>query len=139
MKKRSSFSKIEQNVRQSLRQNLNTAESDEDVKKFFIYAARDLIEQALTGKITVEYSDVLLDQQKKDGFVLSGNLKQNEEFMEAWGNSDLKPIMQRFAETSIKHLKHLVDKHPDKTEAKMFPTPSRSGGKFTNRPAKKRG
>lgn len=138
MKKQISFAKIEQNVRQSFRQNLNTAESDEDVKKFFVYAVQDLIKQALAGKVHVEYIEVLLDQEEKDGFALSQNLQQNEEFIEAWMNSDLKPIMQRFAETAIKHMKHL-GRHPDKTEAKMYPTPSHAGRKFTNPPAKKRG
>jgi len=137
MKKQTSFAKIDQNIRQFFRQNLNTAESDEDVKKFFVYAVQDLIKQALAGKVIVEYTDVLLDQEKKEGFALDENLKQNEEFMEAWGNSDLKSIIQRFAEAAIKHLKHL-DKHRDKTETKMYPTPSHAGWKFTNPPSKKK-
>ena len=38
MKKQKSFAHIEQELRHTYRNNLNIAESDEDVKKFFTYA-----------------------------------------------------------------------------------------------------
>ena len=42
MARQLSFSKYEQELRPELRQNLNIAESTEDVKKFFVYTIQKL-------------------------------------------------------------------------------------------------
>jgi len=137
MKKQKSFSKIEQDVRHNYRKNLNMAESTEDVKKFFIYAVQDFIGQAFEGRVTVDFDDINLDPQAEEGFVCCTALREHEEFMENWENSDLPMIIARLAENANNHIKHLEEKLPDKTEAKIYPTPSHSGQRFTNPPVKK--
>lgn len=137
MKKKKSFSKIEQDVRHNFRKNLNVAESTEDVKKFFIYAVQDLIGQAFAGRVTVDFDDINLDPQAEGGFVCCTALREHDEFMESWQHSDLPEIVGRLAENALNHIKHLEEKLPNKTEAKLYPTPSHSGRRFFNPPAKK--
>jgi hypothetical protein len=47
MTKRLSFVKYEQELRPTLRERINSAESTEDVKKFFAYAVLELLEEVL--------------------------------------------------------------------------------------------
>jgi hypothetical protein len=137
MEKQKSFSKIEQVIRHTFRNNLNIAESDEDAKKFFAYAVKDLTEQASEGQVSIESDDICLDQDAADGFTCSKRLKRDKIFMELWNNSDLAHIVTRLAENALNRIKHLEERHPDKSEAKIYPTPSHSGQRFSNRPAKK--
>jgi hypothetical protein len=137
MEKQKSFAKIEQDLRHMFRNNLNISESDEDVKKFFVYAVKDLLEQAHEGRITIEYNDISLGLDEVDGFVFSAALKKDDTFMKLWNNSDLPKIVKRMAESALNRIKHLEEKHPDKTEAKIYPTPSHGGHHFTNRPIKR--
>jgi len=137
MEKQESFAKIEQDVRHTFRDNLNNAESDEDVKKFFVYAVRDLMEQAYEGQVTLEYDDISLDLEAAGGFVCSKSLNKDKVFMQVWRNSDLPRIVERMAESALNRIKHLEKKHPDKTEAKIYPTPAHSGQRFTNKPGKR--
>jgi uncharacterized Fe-S center protein len=137
MKKHKSFSRIEQDVRHNYRKNLNMAESTEDVKKFFVYAVQDFIEQVFAGSLTVAFDDINLDQEAEGGFVCCTTLHENQAFKESWENSDLPKIIARLAENANNHIKHLEEKLPDKTEAKIYPTPSHSGQRFTNPPVKK--
>lgn len=126
MNKQVSYSKIENEVRAHFRNNLNQAESSEDVRKFFAYAVRELIDKAFEGEITFHFGDIELASGQEQAFLIHQGLLHDLTFMNAWHNSDLHPIIERMAVTAAKHLKHF-DKMPDKTEAKMFPTPSRGG------------
>ena len=63
-----SFSKYEQELRREYRQRINSAESTEDVKKFFVRAVIELFEKALGRKVEADYDDVYLDPRRKDGF-----------------------------------------------------------------------
>lgn len=137
MEKQKSFSHIEQELRHIYRNNLNNAESDEDVKKFFVYVVRDLFNEAYNGQVIISHDDISLDENRMEFFVLKDPLKKNKSFMAVWNNSDLPKIVGRMAENGINRIRHLEERHPDKTEAKMYPTPSHSGQRFTNRPAKK--
>ena len=121
MTKSFSYTKAEHNVRPEFHRNINLAESGEDVKKFFVYAAQHLIEQALDGKVSVNYDDISLAQEQEHGFVVGERLKSNDDFMTARENSDLQSILKRFADSAIKHLKHL-DKNLEKTKNKVYPT-----------------
>ena len=139
MAKQKSFSRVENNVRHAFRNSLNIADSTEDVKKFFVYAMQDLVDQAFEGRVTFEYEDIALDLNTENGFILSENLRQNKEFAKAFANSDLPQIFARLAENAMHYIRHFEDKHPDKTEAKMYPTPDHSGHFFRNPPVKKGG
>lgn len=119
MTRRFSFTKYEQQVRPTLRARINSAESTEDVKKFFAYAVLELLENVLEGRGAAEFEDIRLQPEHKEAYYVSDRLCSVDEFASAWNNSDLPHIVKRMAEFAIKRYKHL-DTHPDKTEAKMY-------------------
>ena len=89
MARQLSFSKYEQELRPELRQNLNIAESTEDVKKFFVYTIQKLFGRVLEGKEAFTYEDIRLDPQEQSGFIISDKLLGDPEFASVWSNSDL--------------------------------------------------
>jgi hypothetical protein len=122
MTKQVSFSKYEQELRRQYRQRINSAESTEDVKKFFVRSVLGLFKRVLGDKVYFGYEDVHLDQKRKDGFAVSDRLGGIGDFVSIWKKSDLRHIVKRMAEFAIKRHKRL-EAHRDKTEAKMYPIP----------------
>jgi len=122
MARQLSFSKYEQELRPELRQNLNIAESTEDVKKFFVYTVRKLFGRVLDGKEAFRYEDIKLTPLEKSGFIISDKLLRDTEFADVWQNSDLSNIVQRIADAASNRHKHL-QKNPAKTEAKICQVP----------------
>jgi len=120
MTRQVSYSKIEKEVRPRLREKLNVAESTEDVKKFFVYAVKELLDKVLEGEKTVEYEQIALAPDEERGYTLSPSLLHDGRFKEAWDNSDLPHILRRIAEVAVNRYAHL-EKHPDKTETKISP------------------
>jgi hypothetical protein len=139
MAKIKSFSKIEREVQHVYRNNLNIADSNEDVKKFFAYAALDLFDRVFEGRVIANFEDIRLDPGAETGFKLGANLLANLEFTRTYRNSDMATILQKLAESGSNHIKHLEDKHPDKTEAKIYPTQSHVGRYRKNTPPTNRG
>ena len=117
-----SFSKYEQELRPELRQNLNIAESTEDVKKFFVYTIRKLFGKVLEGKESFRYEDIKLTPLEQSGFIISDKLLGNSEFAAVWQNSDLSNIVKRIADSASNRHKHL-QKNPAKTESKICQAP----------------
>ena len=117
-----SFSKYEQEIRPILRRSINNAESIEDVKKFFFYGVRNLLKKALHPQMPIDHEDILLDLSNEKGFTMSSRVWDIPAFASTWQESDLPHIVERMAEFAIKRYKHL-EKHPDKTEAKMYHIP----------------
>lgn len=122
MARQLSFSKYEQELRPELRQNLNIAESTEDVKKFFVYTIRKLFGRVLEGKGAFTYEDIRLDPLKQSGFIISNKLLGDPDFAAVWQNSDLSHIVKRIADSASNRHKHLM-KNPAKTEAKICQAP----------------
>ena len=122
MNTQSSFSKYEREIRPILRRSINSAESTEDVKKFFFYGVRNLLKKVLRAEIPINHEDILLDPKEERGFTISSRAWDIPGFASAWRDSDLPHIIERMAESSIKRYKHL-ERHPDKTEAEMYPIP----------------
>jgi hypothetical protein len=122
MARQLSFSKYEQELRPELRQNLNIAESTEDVKKFFVYTIQKLFGRVLEGKEAFQYEDIQLTPLEQSGFIISDKLLGDSEFAEVWQNSDLSNIVKRIADSASNRHKHL-QKNPAKTEAKIFQAP----------------
>lgn len=120
MTRQVSYSKIEKEVRPGLREKLNVAESTEDVKKFFVYAVKELLDKLFEGETALEYEQIALDPDQAEGYTLSPSLLHDSRFKEVWDNSDLPHILRRMAEVAVKRYTHL-EKHPDKTEAKIYP------------------
>jgi hypothetical protein len=122
MTKQISYSEYERELRPKYRQMINTSESTEDVKKFFVRTVLELFEKVFERNVDFEYEDVHLDGERKDGFVLSKRLRGIADFASTWKESDLGHIVRRMAEFAIKRHKRL-EKHRDKTEAKIYPIP----------------
>lgn len=137
MEKTISFVQIEHRVRPGFRNNINLAESSEDVKKFFVYAAQQLLNEALDGKVTVAYEDIGLAAGATPSFVIRDRLATAPGFAEVWHSSDLPAIVERLAEVAVNRLKHFATL-PDKTENKMYPTASHGGRSFANPPGGRR-
>ena len=121
MSKQISYSKIEQNVLPGFRQNINHAESTEEVRKIFGFAVRDLLLGAFRQEIDPSPDAVVLAPNAGSGFTLSADLQNNELFMTAWRESDLPHIIGRLAETAGNHFRHLA-KNPGRTELKIHHT-----------------
>lgn len=118
MEKQVSFSKQENEALPLFRQRISNAESTEDVKKFFGYTGKALLEEIFSDQIDLRYEDVMLVTDKAPYYRISQNLKASEAFKAVWDSSDLHRVVARFAETAMKRCKHL-NKHPEKTESKI--------------------
>ena len=110
-----SFTRYEHELSPKFRNNLNHAESTEDVKKFFTYSMQDLLMHVLGDSADVRFEDVALGG---DGFTVSPRLHADPGYARAIAGSDLKAIMQRFAESARHRVRHL-DGHPEKTQSKI--------------------
>ena len=122
MARQLSFSKYEQQLRPELRQNLNIAESTEDVKKFFVYTIQKLFGRVLEGKEAFRYEDIRLAPLEQSGFIISDKVLEDPEFEAIWQNSDLSNIVKRIADAASNRHKHL-QKNPAKTESKICQAP----------------
>ncbi len=116
-----SFSKIEKELLPAFRQQISTAESTEEVKKFFIHTIQDLLHRATEGELKPLYEDVFLNPVTVEDdcqFRFSDKLKADTAFSTIWLDSDLQHIVGRFAGAACNRYTHL-GKNPEKTEAKI--------------------
>jgi len=116
-----SFSKIEKELLPAFRQQIGSAESTEDVKKFFVHTILDLVSRACGDDVKPRYEDIHLNDTGKSDeckFSFSDSLTANPQFSSIWGESDLQHIVDRFAVAACHRYKHLK-KNPEKTEAKI--------------------
>lgn len=118
MTKQWSFSKYENEILPDFRNRINCAESAEDVKKFFVYAANELMKNAFAGKINLEYGDISLEPSAEQPFKVNERLLSMKEFTDMWNCSDLRHVTGRLAQVATNRYKHL-EKHPEKTNAKI--------------------
>jgi len=118
MDKQLSFTKHEREILPQLRENLNLAESTEDVKKFFAYAGKELFEHVLADQhVRINYDDIVFDPENTPFYQVSERLRSHEAFLTVWKNSDLANLLSNMAATS-KNRYIRLEKHLDKTEAK---------------------
>lgn len=118
MAKQISFSKYGNQVLPHFRERLNRAESTEDLKKFFVYTSRELLEQIFAGELEIDYEDISLNTRGTPHFSLSDKLMADPRFTASWQDSDLRNILTYLASTAMKRYIHL-EKNPGKTEAKI--------------------
>ncbi len=118
MAKQVSFTKFENEALHSYRQKLNSAESTEDVRKFFFYTTQSLFQNVFDGRLSVEPEDVTLIPGANPCFRFADRIMTAELFHETWGKSDLPRVLGRFAESAASRMKHL-EKHPEKTDQKI--------------------
>jgi len=118
MTKQLSFTKQENEMLPDFRQKLNIAESTEDVKKFFVYAVKNLLESIAPDKIRCVYEDVALRVDREPHFKLSPQLLASREFIAVWEGSDLPHVLSRLAKSAVNRYNRL-EKHSEKTGAKI--------------------
>lgn len=113
-----SFTKHENRVLPIFREMINKAESIEDLKKFFNYSMKDLLDGIFEGKIDFIYEDFSLDLNIKPYYRLSDRLLSSDTFASVWNGSDLSRVVNRLAESAVRHCKRL-ERKPDKSETKI--------------------
>ena len=118
MARQVSFTKYENEALHSYRQKLSSAESTEDVRKFFLYTTQSLFENVFDGRLTVESEDITLLPESKPHFRFADRILSAALFDETWRQSDLSRVLGRFAESAASRMKHL-EKHPEKTDQKI--------------------
>lgn len=112
-----SLTKYEHQVLPKLRDQLNQAESVEDVKKFFIGTIQEFLGLATDGNVTADYDDISLLPDQKPYYSLTAHVTDSAAIKEL-ENSDLKAILQRLAEQAAHRYKHLI-KNNTKTNLKI--------------------
>jgi len=118
MTKRISFTKYLNKILPKFREDMNRAESTEDVKKFFSYTVRELLRDIVEKEMEIGDEDIILLPDKPPYFSLSSELLSRGELKKLWEESDLPQLIERLAESAIGRYKHL-EKHPEKTESKI--------------------
>ncbi len=116
MTKRISFTKHLNKLLPKFRENMSSAESTEDVKKFFLYAVKELLEEILEKEIDIAKDDIVLAPEKPPFYKISPQLIS--ELKEVWKESDLPHLIEKLAESATGRYRHL-EKHPEKTESKI--------------------
>jgi len=124
MTRRSSFTKIENDVLPKFRDSMAQAESTADVQKFFVYTMLELINSALDGGFDLVYEDITLTPGSAPGYDLAPRLREHPPFAALCQDSDLPAIMERFATAAGNRFKRL-DKTPP-SEGKVHPIAGRS-------------
>ena len=110
MGKNKSYAKIEREIQTGYRRNLHSAESVENIHRFFIYAALDLIEQVFEGRVPASFEDISLDGKAASGYQLSPYLMANREFFKVYKNSDISDVLKRFAESPSNQAQQIAEK-----------------------------
>lgn len=118
MTKQISFSKHENEVLHGFRNKMNTAESTEDVKKFFNYTVIKLLNDIFEDNVKIDYEQIQLKTDGKKSYLIEDSLLKQERFQNIWNNSDLKRILGTLADISLKRYKHL-ETNPEKTKLKI--------------------
>jgi len=118
MTKQHSFTKHEHMIIPNFRNNINHAESTEDVKKFFVYTIQELFEHIFEKNLSCEYEDIRLLPSDDHFYKLSERLLSLDKFKIVWNDSDLPRVIFNLAETAVNRYKHLK-KGPEKTDSKI--------------------
>ncbi len=115
-----SYNKIENDLWPAYRDRLNKAESTEDVKKFFVYTAVELLQRILQDDdVRVQNEDIQLEPESKPQYGLSSRLLEEGRFEEIMTKSDLDDILDRLARAAAKRY-HRLGRNPDKDRARIF-------------------
>ena len=110
-----SFSKLEKEFMPQFRERINTSEDIVDVQKIFSYTIKEMLQKAFEKEgITINEEDIALTSTEPYYAITNQDIIQNE----LWDISDLKDIIQRFAEVAHKRYIHL-QKNPAKTKMKI--------------------
>ena len=123
MTRQMSFKMHQREVEPRYRVQIDAAESTEDVRKFFERTVIDFLDKAIGDQVELEAGDVTFDPDNEPGYQFSDRVLENEDFRRLKEESDLSSILALLSGRALNRYRHLVTKHPDKTEAKMFQVP----------------
>ena len=112
-----SLTKYEHQVLPKLRDQLNQAESVEDVKKFFIGTIQEFLALATDGNVSANYEHISLLPEQTPFYSLAPQVT-NSEALKGLGDSDLTAVLHRLAEQAANRHKHLT-KNNTKTNLKI--------------------
>jgi hypothetical protein len=112
-----SLRKYEHQVLPQLRNQLNQAESVEDVKKFFVGIVQEFLNLATDGDVTAEYEDISLLPEQDPSYALAPQLADSTA-IKALADSDLNAILAHLSEQAANRYKHLA-KNNTKTNLKI--------------------
>jgi hypothetical protein len=118
MTTRVSYTKYENRLLPSFREKLNMAESTEDVRKFFVYTMRDLLDAVFEQKLDLDKEDIVFDPESEPPYSLGQGLTAHREFTPVWEGSDLPRVVSRLADSAVRRYRHL-EKNPGKTTSKI--------------------
>ena len=118
MTRKISFTKYENRILPGFRERISSAESTEDVRKFFAYATMELFESVFEGRVDCRFDDIVFKHDWDPPYTLDERVCSSEEFNSAWSDSDLSRVIGRLAESAAKRCRHL-EKHPEKTDSKI--------------------
>lgn len=113
-----SYTHVERELMHHYRDQLNHAESEEDVKKFFSRTIQHLLTRIMDGQVSIDDNDAMLKPGSAPCYEISERLAGTPAFQELRKHSDLNAVLKRFAEPAVKHYQHLRG-HPEKTESKI--------------------
>ena len=99
-----SHSRVENELAHQFRERLSHAESAEEARRFFSLTMFDLLERVLGEDAGVRQDDVILTES---GFRASERLAALGSYTQALKDSDLEPIMRRFAEAASHRVLHM--------------------------------
>lgn len=117
-----SYTHLERELMHHYRDQLNHAESEEDVKKFFSRTIQHLLTRIIDSEVSVNDNDAMLKPGSSPCYEISDRLAGTSAFQELRKHSDLNAVLKRFAEPAVKHYRHLCG-HPEKTESKIRHNP----------------
>ncbi len=113
-----SFSHIENEFLHDFRDKVGKAENVIDLENAFAYTVSTFIKRAVGDEIDVNMADIIFSPAEVCYYKLSPKLEETQLFNEAIKNSDLKTIIDKFAEAAGHRYIHLK-KHPEKTNLKI--------------------
>jgi len=118
MTRQLSFTKYEQEILPQFRRQCSTAESTEDVKKFFSYSSQRLLQNVFEDKVRFRYDDIALQPGHDPFYLINDRLMGSDRFREVWEHSDLPRLVKNLARSAVNRFRHL-EKNPEKTNKKI--------------------
>ncbi len=113
MTEQRSFTHIEHDLLPDFREKMSHAESDEDVRKFFVRTAAELVRRATDDAVRPDHEDIGLEPDASPQWVLGDRLAGEPALGQALEGSDLPDILDRFAASAANHFRH-ERRHPER-------------------------
>ncbi len=118
MARQSSYVKLEKSFARELRSEVLHSENTTDVKNCFSQIAGKFLRKAFDSQIDILDKDVILDPSAESKFTFSDKIMSDGNFKTGVKESDIKQILERFANAAEHRYRHL-SKNPLKSDLKI--------------------